>query len=1122
MPESPINDYLATLRRDLRAGDTTERSHYPTLKALIEALAPGASVTVEPKWSDWGAPDFHIRDRNNLIIGHIEAKNVGVSLDEAERSEQLKDRYLKAVENLILTDFLEFRWYVRGERRSVERLGTVESPTTVRTSASGRDSVLGLLRDSLSHTPQGAQDAKDLAVRLARLAHEIRNVVLAAINSGHESPTVTDLRRAMEQNLVPDLTAEQFSDMFAQTLTYGFFAAWCNHPINRRFTRRDAASEIPKTNPFLRDLFELMTGNAMDVEPFAGYVDDLVQLLDRTDKAAILADFGTRTGRADPVVHFYETFLKEYDPKLRELRGVYYTPEPVVSYMVRSVDHLLRTRFGCANGLADTGTVDYETQTDDGQRAKRKGPRVLILDPACGTGTFLYAIVDHIRDHLRRRRSAGSWSSYVKDQLLPRLFGFELLMAPYAVAHLKLGMQLAGQDLPDTEGPAWAYDFAADERLGVYLTNTLEEAARRSETLFGPLRIIAAEANAAAEIKRDKPIMVVIGNPPYSGHSANRSWQVSNGKRVPTFIGKLLQDYYQVDGQPLGERNPKWLQDDYAKFIRFGQWRIEQTAEQTGGGGILALITNHSYLDNPTFRGMRQQLMQAFTDIYVLDLHGNTRKKEVAPDGSKDENVFDIQQGVAIALFVKDPAATAPARVWHADLWGLRKAKEATLSESSCENVRWRRLTPTSPQCLFVPQNTALLPEYGEAYAVPTLFTLYSSTVTTARNDFAMAEHPAELANRIRVLRDQSLADDAVRERYSLKDVSYWSLHEARARLAGTAEVETLVRPYCYRPFDFRHVIFHGALCERMRDEVMRHMTSENVALLTHRPQSPATGFTFAYCTRMIGDQCVAANKSVGGGNSFQFPLYLYPDREKNATTISRDQKLKEAVDSVGRSGGDAQAQAEMSALVRRLFTDSEYPRWPNLNLLLLADLSDRLHLRFLPDGRGDLTETFGPEDVFDYIYAILSCPTYRSRYAEFLKRDFPRIPFTSDRAIFVALCARGAELVALHLMESPLLAGVMPDFPVTGSDTVERVHYNANEQRVYINNTQYFANIPSDVWSFHVGGYQVCEKWLKDRKGRSLSYDDQQHYQRIIAALRETIRLMAEIDALIPAWPIT
>ena len=1110
MPPSPISDYLSTLRANLRAGEATEGTYYSALEDLVETLQPGINALAHPKGRECGFPDFVVK-KGDLAIGYIEAKDLGASLDEAEKNEQIRVRYRPTLDNLILTNYVEFRWYLKGKSEKTAALGRVEAGRTITSHRPGQNDVLDLLHSFLAHDPKGADDAKDLAVRLARYTHEIRNVVVEGFARGHVSADLCDLRDAVKRELVPDLADEQFADMFAQTLAYGFFAAWCHHPLSRPFQRLGAARDIPKTNPFLRRLFEMTTGAQLDEEPFVGYVDRLVQLLQQTTRDEILRDFGHRTGREDPVLHFYETFLKEYDPKLRELRGVYYTPEAVISYMVRSVDHLLRTGFGCANGLADTATVEYDAETD-GRKVKKEGHRVLILDPACGTGGFLYAIVDHIREQSRRKEWGGSWSSYVRDHLLPRLFGFELLMAPYAVAHLKLGMQLAGHDLPDAARPTWAYDFSGTERLGIYLTNTLEEAARRAETLFGPLRVITAEANAAAEIKRDKPIMVVIGNPPYSGHSANRSWETKNGKRVPTFIGKLLQDYYQVDGQPLGEKNPKWLQDDYVKFIRFGQWRIQQT-----GGGVLALITNHSYLDNPTFRGMRQQLMQAFTDIYLLDLHGNTRKKEVCPDGSKDENVFDIQQGVAIGIFVKDPSRAGPARVHHADLWGMRETKEAFLATETCDSVQWREFAPSSPTYLFVPQDDKLRQEYERAWSVTSCFPLYASTVTTARNHFAMAFDTGTLISRVHDLLDQSLDDEALRQRYELRDVSYWRLRDARQALAGASSDADLVKPYCYRPFDIRFVIYHESICERPRVEVMRHMTHPNVALLTHRPQSPGE-FTYAYCTRLIGDQCVAANKSGGGGNSFQLLLYRYPDRQAAWLT---DQIVEDFLGVIIASGADPDAQRAMAGTIRRLFPSPEYPRWPNLNPLLLANLEDRLRLRFLPDGRGDLKETFGPEDVFNYIYAILYCPTYRTRYADFLKRDFPRIPFTSDHKLFAALARKGADLVALHLMESPLLASIMPDFPVTGSDTVERVHYNANEQRVYINKTQYFANIPTNVWSFHVGGYQVCEKWLKDRKGRPLTFNEQQHYQRITVALRETIRLMAEIDALITRWPL-
>ncbi|HUX02595.1 MAG TPA: type ISP restriction/modification enzyme, partial [Phycisphaerae bacterium] len=829
-------------------------------------------------------------------------------------------------------------------------------------------------------------------------------------------------------------------------------------------------------------------------------------------RADIMADFSRTTGRADPVVHFYETFLKEYDPQVREMRGVYYTPAPVVSYMVRSVDHLLKTRFGLPKGLADTAQTEYEVEGDKGEKVTKTGPRVLILDPACGTGTFLFEIVNHIRNEFIRKRQSGAWSSYVREHLLSRLFGFELLMAPYAMAHLKLGLQLAGQDLDEPARSSYAYDFAGDERLGVYLTNTLEEAARKAETLFGPLRVITEEANAAAEIKRDKPIMVVIGNPPYSGHSANRSWETKNGKRIPTFIGKLLQDYYQVDGKPLGERTSKWLQDDYVKFIRFGQWRIEQS-----GGGILALITNHSYLDSPTFRGMRQQLMQAFTDIYVLNLHGNSRKKEVCPDGSKDENVFDIQQGVAIAIFVKEPDTGDPARVWHADLWGLRGSKEERLFAQTCEAMQWRELQPRSPVYLFVPQASELAGEYDAYLKVTEAMPLHGVGMTTARDSMVIDFEPDRLIRRAQAFRDSTASDEELCRELGIPQKKGWNIAKARRDLQQERDLSEFVETVLYRPFDKRLIFYHDSLVWRTVKRIMRHMLGvKSIALLAKR-QSKRDPFSYVWCTDVIAESCVFESAYA---NNTIFPMCLYPLGTPGS--VSRDQMLHEAQQRLAAEGGDTAAQKRLAHTIRRLFPDPEYPRWPNLDPLLLADLEERLGLKCIPDGTGDRKKTFGPEDVFNYIYAILHSPSYRERYADFLKRDFPRIPFTSDRKLFATLAEKGRQLVAYHLLESEDLAGAAQPLSGDGDNRVERVRYDAKEGRVYISKTQHFPNVPSDVWNFKVGGYQVCDKWLKDRKGRPLLYADQEHYTKVTIALRETIRLMKEIDAAIPSWPIT
>jgi hypothetical protein len=640
--EDSLRRYIHDVSAALARGDATEHTHRPALKVLLEALKPGITATNEPKRVACGAPDYVVTMKTgDLTVGYVEAKDVGLSLDEAERSEQLK-RYLRSLESLILTDYLEFRWYVDGQRRAVARLARLARSGKLDADPEGAQQSAQLLRDFLSHEALPISSPRELAERMARLTHIIRDIIVEAFGTGHASDLLTGLRQTFADVLIPDLgepkNTGQFADMYAQTISYGLFAARLNHK-GGQFRRLGAAAEIPKTNPFLRQLFDTITGVALDDEPYAPFVDDLVQVLAAADMDAIVSEFGKRTTRQDPVVHFYETFLATYDPKLREARGVYYTPEPVVSYIVRSVDHLLKTSFGMPFGLADYVTGEYEYEKD-GRTVRGKAHRLLILDPACGTGTFLYAVVDLIRQWFTQHKATGAWSDYVGEHLLPRIFGFELLMAPYAVAHFKLGMELAAMDLAPEERRQWAYNFHADERLNVYLTNTLEGAERVIQLPLGPYKVIGEEAQSAARAKRDLPIMVILGNPPYSGHSFNKG----------PWIDELVRDYHSVDGQPLGERNPKWLQDDYVKFIRWAQWRIERT-----GAGILGFITNHGYLDNPTFRGMRQSLMQTFDEIHVLDLHGNAKKRETCPDGSKDENVFDIQQGVAICLMVKLP-----------------------------------------------------------------------------------------------------------------------------------------------------------------------------------------------------------------------------------------------------------------------------------------------------------------------------------------------------------------------------------------------------------------------------------------------------------------------------------
>ena len=604
-----FTQYLAAIRNNLAQGDATEHTHRPALKAFLEAVGQGITATNEPKRVQCGAPDYIVSRKSQhgpVTLGYIEAKDVGKPLDEIERSEQMK-RYRSALPNLILTDYLEFRWYVGGDHRQSARLARVSNDSKIKPDQDGAKAVSDLLAAFLSQQAEPIHDPKALALRMARLTHFIRDMIVKAFEKQAASATLRDLHQAFEKALIPTCRTPQFADMFAQTLAYGLFAARCNHHGRRgSFKRLGAASEIPKTNPFLRQLFETITGTALDEEPFVGFVDDLAQLLADTEIEAVLADFGKRTKRQDPVVHFYETFLAAYDPKLREARGVYYTPEPVVSYIVRSVDHLLKTRFGCPKGLADTATVEYEREEENGgkpKKVKTSAPRVLILDPACGTGTFLYTVIDHIREEFVRQGNAGMWSGYVRKYLLPRIFGFELLMAPYAVAHFKLGMQLAGQDHAHPHSArSGPMIFPVTSGYGVFLTNTLEEAERRAQMEFGFLRTLTEEANAAVRIKRELPILAVIGNPPVFGPSqriaVGRSKRAKESAPSSAIFCRIITKWTV---QPLGDAQiQNGYQDDYVKFHAL---RPVATSRGPGQGILVFHHQTSGYLDNPTLFG---------------------------------------------------------------------------------------------------------------------------------------------------------------------------------------------------------------------------------------------------------------------------------------------------------------------------------------------------------------------------------------------------------------------------------------------------------------------------------------------------------------------------------------
>lgn len=1063
-----FKDYLMLIEQAYKAGNATEHTHRPALKDLLEAFQPDVTATNEPKRIKCGAPDYIIT-RKDIPLGFVEAKDIGVSLDDTEKSEQLK-RYRDGLANLILTDYLEFRWYVSGELRLTARLAKPQTNGKLRVETEGVQQLAELLQHFFAENIPVISSPKELATRMAALARLIRTIIGKTFAEEGEHGALHEQMEGFRKVLLHDLTAEQFGDMYAQTICYGLFAARCNQPISprqlageglgerARFTRTHAAYDLPKTNPFLRKLFAHIAGPELD-ERIVWAVDNLAELLNRADIAAILQDFGRATRQEDPVVHFYETFLGAYDQKMREARGVYYTPEPVVSYIVRSVDAILKKDFKLRDGLADASKIKLTRPKLRGKGTETiETHKVQILDPATGTGTFLYSVIGQIYQTFAGNK--GMWPGYVQENLLPRVYGFELLMAPYAVAHMKLGLLLRET----------GYDFSSDERLRVFLTNTLEEA---HEMTGLPLftQWLADEATSANLVKKETPVMVVLGNPPYSGHSENKG----------AWITGLMEEYKRsLELKKPGQT--KWLSDDYVKFIRFAQWRIEQT-----GYGVLAFVTNHGYLENPTFCDMRQSLMQSFDDIYLLDLHGNSNRKEKAPDGSKDENVFDIQQGVAIGLFVKrGKDQDKPTQVYHADVYGTRESKYAGLAENDVTSTGWKSLQPQAPFYLFVPQDEMVRDEYSQYWHIPKIFSLNGDPapgIVTTHDDFAISWSREEAINKVERLLATTNEIEA-RSLFKLCSQNQWNYARAKEEMSDNAW-RNQAHEVLYRPFDTRWTIYNRNVAVHKRDRVMQHMlTKGNLGLATTRSTEIERGWEHLLCTNGLITLHTVSIKEI----NYIFPLYLH-------TSTKSD-----------------------------LFDDSiEGSRRANLSPEFIADFSTRLQLSFVVDGCGDLRKTFGPEDVFHYAYAVFYSPTYRSRYAEFLKGDFPRLPLTRDVALFRNLCASGKELVALHLIEQ--LPKLETRYPEAGDNTVDAVRYtepgNGVLGRVWINQTQYFDNVPPEVWGYHIGGYRVCQKWLKDRKGRQLSYDDLTHYRGIVAALARTIELQAAIDDAIGEWPL-
>ena len=1094
-----FESYLKSIANLTTRGDAREESYYPALQKLLETLAPTVGktvqVTVLPKKTDAGNPDFRVWDGSHQVVGYIEAKAPGAKLDQVEVSEQLQ-RYRRTFPNLILTDFYEFRLYRNDVLLKRALLARSFIPKTLKTDPPAEQvkELTQLFEDFFSFAPPSSFTAEDLARELARRTRFLRDDVIRP-ELAQKQKDIYGFYEAFQKYLIASLTEKQFADLYAQTITYGLFAARTRTRTQGQFNRLVAYALIPVTIGILRDVFQFISlgkpSRQMEI-----IVDDIAAVLNAANVQAILTQYYQQGKGDDPILHFYETFLAEYDPETRERRGVYYTPQPVVRYIVRAVHDLLKTRFNKVDGLADE--------------------HVTLLDPAAGTLTFPAEAVQLAFREFTDKYGEGAKENLLRERILPHFYAFELLMAPYAIGHMKIGFLLEALGIPLQNG----------ERFQFYLTNALEMEDLQQIQIPG-LSSLSEESHQAARVKKDEPILVIIGNPPYSGISANQNrW---TEELLKTDIDGA-QSYYTVDGKPLGEKNPKWLQDDYVKFLRFAQWKIHKA-----GRGIVAMITNHGYLDNPTFRGMRQSLLKTFDEIYILDLHGNSLKRETAPDGSPDENVFDIRQGVAIALFVKygnaSPNASSssspvgsmggwqtPAAVWkdlkplaremrkepteaedvlwqrlrgkqlgarfrrqhaidrfivdfyaheprliievdgpvhetqkeydamrqsfleslgyrvlrftneqvlqdvhavlrviqaalephplspspqagkgnnpspssaqalspsppsaqalspspssaqalspspragrgpgggvyHAHLYGRREDKYAWLDSHDLSTSGYQPLAPASPFYFFTPRQTQNLAAYQSWPSVAEIFPVNSVGIVTARDNLTIRYTPDEMWTTVLTFSQSN--EELAREAFQLgKDARDWKVNLAQqdVKRDGGPHRDKIV-PILYRPFDVRYTYYTGRSrgfhC-MPRPEVVRHMLAgKNMALIVPRRVEHTGTWQHAFVTYHIVEHVAVSLKTI----DYCFPLYPSPSTES-------PQMFHQA-------------------------------RQPNLADWPLPRLSAAY--RFTPT----------PEEVLAYIYAILYSRAYRETYAQELRTDFPRIPFTTDADLF-------------------------------------------------------------------------------------------------------------------------
>ncbi|MFA6458253.1 MAG: type ISP restriction/modification enzyme [Patescibacteria group bacterium] len=1138
-----IRIFSAKLSKLLESG--TERTLYKDFCIFIENIATELKykeiiATAEENSTQHedniGFPDITVRQGDRLV-GWIELKLPNDSLTKEKFQKQFK-KYEDALENIIFTNLREWQLWQWNSAGKAEKISTLLFD--LQDFKIGEDQKLhDLFFKFFEGQAYAARTPKQLALALARKAKFLSQQIEDVLKKSVENSELVKLKKFFEETLVEAIKPHQFANMVAETMAYSLFLAALEHEerdADESLTLTTAIDYLPKNVPILRGMYDLVKNVSNSEKSISHAVNGVLEQLKNSEIGSIKARLEDPKRGRDPVAeYFYEDFLEAYDPEAKKQGGVFYTPKPVVDFIVAATDSLLRKKFSKKEGLADES--------------------VSILDPATGTGTFLMSAIQTIYQNITSENGTlgesivkGKFSKVVRNHILKHFYGFEIMMAPYAMAHLKLSLII------EKYGFRWEETYedgdTTNDRFQIYLTNTLDDP-NQPPRLDMPGLKIAEESNRATKVKNEAPVLAILGNPPYSnfGMMNKQPW-----------ILKLLDDYKKN----LNEKKIN-LDDDYIKFIRFAQWKIEKS-----GSGIFAMITANSFLDGVTHRQMRASILADFDEVYIVNLHGNSRKGETSPDGSKDENVFNIQTGVSINIFVRLPERHEKCVVKYLDLWGRKDAKfewcntqvEKSFADTDwfkknawCE-IDWQKFNADFCATRWSKKLGALnflvppaadagekMLEYGQFWGVTDIFEQSGSGVKTDRDNLCFDYEKKKLEARMK----KAFSEDCERkfvEKYEIKNSSSYKFKD---KLTEQSFDNSAIYKCQYRPFDEQFLYYKVGFTSRPGWETMRHMLQPNLGLVTTR-LLPDENFKHLFCVNSLIDIHIVSDQN------YLFPLYLYPETEKNSTENDETKFLK----------GGQQIKT----------------RTPNLNPKFIADLENKIDLKFDPDVREMVAREdaenesakkegylkyfggrwcelmcsvphgskspqirpsdryFDAEDVFYYTYAVFHSPAYRARYAEQLKIDFPRLPLTSNSRLFKHLVVNGRQLVNLHLLgknpfdSSPTIFDDTSKWGVKAEDEapvgtddwkVTKVEYDPQKQRVYVNAGQYFDGIEKEVWEFMIGGYQVLEKWLKDRKKaeRCLSVDDLKHYMKIVVSLRETRRIMQEIDHLIKKWPM-